>query len=146
MSGEPTITLTGNATADAEVKFTNGGDAVASFTVAVTSREKKGTEWVDGATSFYRISAWKSLGENAGESIRKGDRVTVVGRLKPREYEHNGVTRTSLDVTADTVGLDLMWTPARFGERAQRSGGGQAQAKAEDPWGTPAGSNGEPPF
>lgn len=142
MSNEALISFTGNATADAEIRFRPNGDAVANFTVAVTPREKVDGQWVDGQAAFYRVAAWKQLGENAGESVKRGTRVTVVGTLKPREYEHNGVKRLSLDVTADSVALDLRFATATA---ARSQGGGQQQSSQsssrgqvpqDDPWGS----------
>lgn len=139
---EPTITLTGNVTGDAELRFTPSGHAVANLSVAVNPRDKQGDQWVDGEPNFYRVAAWKDLAENVAESVRRGDRVTVVGRLRVREYEHNGEKRTSLDVTADSVALDLRFHTARA-TKAQRNGGsGQQQGgswgqqqPAGDSWG-----------
>ena|SRR5699024_8433212 len=137
MSNEAQITFTGNATADAELRFTQSGHAVANVSVAVTPREKSGDQWVDGQPAFYRVAAWRQMAENVAESVRRGDRVTVVGRLKPREFEHNGEKRTSLDVDADSVALDLRFatasaTKAQRGAGTPQSGGfGGQQA---DPW------------
>lgn len=148
MSNEALISFTGNATADAEVRFTPGGDAVANVTIAVTPRDKVDGQWVDGPAAFYRVAAWKQLGENVAESVRKGDRVTVVGKLKPREFEHQGQKRLSLDVTAESVALDLRFAPAS----SNRSGGGprvQQNQTQPDPWGSePAGfgDSSEAPF
>lgn len=148
MSNEAQITLTGNATGDAELRFTPSGAAVANVTVAVTPREKDGDQWVDGQPAFYRVAAWRQMAENVAESVRKGDRVTVVGRLKPREYEHNGEKRMSLDVDADSVALDVRFRPARAGERPQRQS--SPQGAQNDPWQAPQSSGGagygEPPF
>lgn len=130
MSNEAQITFTGNATAPAELKFTQSGAPVANFTVAVTPREKQGEQWVDGQAAFYRVAAWRRLAENVAESVTRGARVTVVGRLKPREYEHNGEKRTSLDVDADSVALDLRFGPASHGPKPQRQG-------QSEPWGQP---------
>ncbi|WP_346007438.1 single-stranded DNA-binding protein [Janibacter terrae] len=142
---EPTIILIGNATGDAELRFTPSGHAVANINVAVNPRDKQGDQWVDGEPNFYRVAAWKDLAENVAESVKRGDRVTVVGRLRIREYEHNGEKRTSLDVTADSVALDLRFATAAA-TKAQRNGGGQGQQPAQsgawgggqtqaDPWG-----------
>ena len=145
MSNAAQISFTGNATSDAELRFTPSGAAVANVTIAVTPREKVGDQWQDGQAAFYRVAAWRKLAENVAESVTRGSRVTVVGALKPREYEHNGEKRISLDVTADSVALDLTFDPAahRRGERIQ-------QQPAGDPWatggGTPATANDEPPF
>lgn len=122
---EAQISFTGNATADAELKYVGAGP-VANFSVAVTPRRKVDGQWVDGQPAFYRVAAWQQLAENAAESIRMGDRVTVVGRLEPREYEHEGQKRTSLDVNADSVALDLRFATATA-VKAQRQVGGQPQ-------------------
>lgn len=127
------ITFTGNATGDAEIRFTPSGAAVANLTVAVTPREKDGDQWKDGEPAFYRVAAWRGLAENVAESIKKGDRVTVVGVLKPRPFEHNGEKRVSLDVTADSVALDLTFATARA-TRAERS---QPRQPQSDPWQAP---------
>lgn len=136
------IAITGNATADAELRFLPDGKAVANVTVAVTPREKQPDgSWGDGPAAFYRVAAWRRLGENVAESVKRGTRITVVGTLKPREYEHNGEKRISLDVTADSVALDLTFDPAthRRGERQPQ------QQAASSPWGAPASSE-EPPW
>ena len=145
MSNEAQITLTGNATGDAELRFLASGVAVASITVAVTPREKAGDQWQDGQPAFYRVAAWRDMAEHVAESVRKGDRVTVVGRLKPREYEHNGATRTSLDVDADSVALDLRFRAARAEPKRQQAPGygqppqsPQAPQQQPDPWGQQA--------
>ena len=140
MSSAAQITFTGNATADAEIRFTPSGAAVANVTVAVTPREKVGDTWQDGQAAFYRVAAWRKLGENVAESVKRGTRVTVVGTLKPREFEHNGEKRLSLDVTADSVALDLTFATAtaRKAERAQ-------SAPSSDTWATPPAYT-EPPF
>lgn len=164
MSNEAQITLTGNATGDAELRFTQSGAAVANVTVAVTPREKNGDQWQDGQAAFYRVAAWRDMAENVAESVRKGDRVTVVGRLKPREYEHNGEKRMSLDVDADSVALDLRFRTAKAGPKPQRvqhsNPQGYQQAndarQQADPWagqpqqqtwgGAGNASHDEPPF
>lgn len=135
MSRAAQISFTGNATGDAELRFTPSGAAVANVTIAVTPREKDGDQWKDGEPAFYRVAAWRKLAENVAESVTRGARVTVVGTLKPREYEHNGEKRISLDVTADSVALDLTFDPAvhRRGERIQ-------QQPAGDPWATGGGN------
>lgn len=152
---EPTITLIGNATGDAELRFTPSGAAVANLSMAVNPRDKQGDQWVDGEPNFYRVAAWRDLAENVAESVRRGDRIIVVGRLRQREYEHNGEKRTSLDVTADHVGLDLRFSTARA-TKAQRGQGGQQQPQDQawgqsqqqpaqsDPWG--GAGDAQPPF
>lgn len=147
---EAQITFTGNATSDAEIRFTPNGVAVANVTVAVTPREKSPSgDWQDGEAAFYRVAGWRDLAENMAESIRKGDRVTVVGRLKPREFEHNGEKRTSLDVDADSVALDMRFRVVKAEPKGQR---GQAPQQAPqqqsqgDPWRAQQPSFDEPPF
>ena len=147
MSNEAQITFTGNATADAELRFTQSGAAVANVTVAVTPREKVGDQWQDGQAAFYRVAAWRDMAENVAESVHRGDRVTVVGRLKPREFEHNGEKRLSLDVDADSVALDLRFRAATAASKTPRVTGNsnphagqmnQQRADAQqgqgDPW------------
>ena len=144
MSNEALISFTGNATADAEIRFTPGGDAVANVTVAVTPRDKdQSGQWVDGQAAFYRVAAWKQLGENVGNSIRKGDRVTVVGKLKPREFEHNGEKRMSLDVTAESVALDLRFATATA-QRGNSGGGGGGFQQSRQPVTAGAGQSNDP--
>lgn len=149
MSRAAQISFTGNATGDAELRFTPSGAAVANVTIAVTPREKDGDQWKDGEPAFYRVAAWRKLAENVAESVTRGARVTVVGTLKPREYEHNGEKRISLDVTADSVALDLTFDPATV-RKAERKGGGFGQQPASDPWatggGNPAPATDEIPF
>jgi single-strand DNA-binding protein len=84
---DTTTILTGNLTDNPELHLTPNGTAVANFRVAVTPRIREGNDWKDGETSFYRVNAWRQLAENATESLSKGDRVIVVGRLKARSWE-----------------------------------------------------------
>lgn len=104
------ITLVGNLTGDPELRFTPKGDAQAVFTLAVNERVKQGEEWVDGEAAFYRVTAWRKLGEQAAEHLRKGQRAIIVGKLRPRSYEtKEGQTRLSLEVTADEIGPSIRW-------------------------------------
>lgn len=149
MSNEAYISFTGNTTADVDLKFTPSGLAVANVTVAVTPREKKGDAWVDGQAAFYRVAVWRDAAENLANSVTKGDRVTVVGRLKPREFEQNGVKRISLEVDADSVALDVRFKCARFVEGTQRTTAAAPAPRqptpTADPWATTA-KAGEPPW
>ena len=134
------ISFTGNATEDATLRFTPSGAAVANVTIAVTPRVKDGDGWKDGDPAFYRVAAWRQLAENVAESVRRGDRVTVTGQLKPRPFEHNGAERLSLDVDADSVALDLRFatataTKAQRQQSVQHSQGGPRQQA--DPWSQP---------
>jgi single-strand DNA-binding protein len=139
---EALISFTGNCTNDVELRFTPSGHPVANVTVAVTPREKDGDTWKDGDAAFYRVTLWRQAGENLANSITKGDRVSVVGRLKPREYESQGRKGISLDVDADSVALDVRFKAARFAESAQREPAQRERRKpvedVADPWATPA--------
>lgn len=125
-------TIIGNATSDAELRFTPNGLAVANFTVADTPRVKQGDQWVDGETMFVRCTVWREAAENVAESITKGQRVIVTGRLKSRSYEKDGQKRTSLEMDVDEVGPSLRWATARV-NKTQRQGN-QAAPPQADPW------------
>lgn len=175
MAGDTTITVIGNLTADPELRFTPSGAAVANFTVASTPRtfDRQSNEWKDGDTLFLRCSIWREAAENVAESLTKGTRVIVSGRLVQRSYEtREGEKRTVYELQVDEVGPSLRYASAKV-TRTQRSGGGgggfnggggggggfnqggggggnQAQ---DDPWATPAGGGAagggfsdEPPF
>lgn len=126
------ITITGNLAADPELRFTSGGDAVANFTVCDTPRkfDKQRNEWVDaGETLFMRCSLWREDAELAAETLRRGQKVTVTGRLKQRSYEKDGQQRTVVECDADSV------APHGSRQGAQRQ---QAQPAGDDPWATQA--------
>ena len=126
MTGEPLITVVGNAVADPELRFTPNGAAVANFTVASTPRtfDRQANQWVDGEALFLRCSVWKEAAENVAESLTKGMRVIVQGRLKARSYEdRDGNKRTSWEMDVDEVGPALRFATAKV-TRAQRNGGG----------------------
>ena len=126
MAGETLITVVGNAVADPELRFTPNGAAVASFTVASTPRmfDRQANQWVDGEALFLRCSVWKEAAENVAESLTKGMRVIVQGRLKARSYDDkDGNRRTSWELDVDEVGPALRFATAKV-TRAQRNGGG----------------------
>ena len=126
MAGETVITVVGNITDDPELRFTPSGAAVANFTVASTPRtmNKQTNEWEDGEALFLRCSIWRQAAENVAESLQKGARVIVQGRLKARTWEtREGEKRTSFEVDVDEIGPSLKWATAKV-TRAQRSGGG----------------------
>jgi single-strand DNA-binding protein len=101
---ETHVTLTGNLTDDPELKLTPTGVAVASFRLAVTPRVRDGEGWRDGETSFFRVNVWREVGEHVADSLAKGDRAVVIGRLKTRTWETpEGERRTVVEVEADEV-------------------------------------------
>lgn len=114
MAGETPITICGNLTADPELRFTASGAAVASFTVASTPRsfDKDKGEYVDGEALFLRCSAWKQHAENVAESLRRGHRVVVHGRLKQRSFEKDGQKRTVIELDVDEIGPALKYATA----------------------------------
>lgn len=126
MAGETTITVIGNLTSDPELRFTPSGAAVANFTVASTPRtfDKQSNEWKDAETLFMRCSIWREAAENVAESLAKGTRVVVTGRLVSRSYDtKEGEKRTVMELQAEEVGPSLKYATAKV-NRTQRSGGG----------------------
>lgn len=126
MAGETQITLVGNLTADPELRFTPSGAAVANFTVASTPRQfdRQSNEWKDGETLFMRCSIWREAAENVAESLGKGQRVIVTGRLVSRSFQtKEGENRTVNELQADEVGPSLRYATAKA-QRTQRGGGG----------------------
>jgi single-strand DNA-binding protein len=138
MAGEPIITVVGNIATEPELRFTPGGKAVCGFTVAQTPRTKDGDQWVDGTTTWLRCSVWDKYAENVAESLQKGHRVIVQGRLSTREYEKDGEKRTSLELQVDAIGPELRWATVRVDKGAARETARQQPAQAADPWATPA--------
>lgn len=130
MAGETTITVIGNLTNDPpELRFTPpSGSAVANFTIASTpprTFDRQSNEWKDGETLFLRASVWREAAENVAESLTKGMRVIVSGRLKSRSYEtKEGEKRTVIELEVDEIGPSLRYANAKV-NRTQRSGGGQ---------------------
>jgi single-strand DNA-binding protein len=124
---ETFVALVGNLTDDPEVRFTPQGTTVASFRLAVTPRVREGETWKDGETSFFRINAWRDLAEHAADSLSKGDRALVLGRLKTRSWETaEGERRSTVEVEAEEVGPSLKWataTPQRANGKAKASTG-----------------------
>lgn len=165
MAGDTVITIIGNLTGDPELRFTPSGAAVANFTVASTPRQfdRTSNDWKDGETLFMRCSVWRDAAENVAESLQRGTRVLVSGRLKSRSYEtKEGEKRTVVEMDVDEVGPSLKYATAKV-NRTQRgtgsggfSGGGQSSgaqgggstndsagqsgsgrgAPANDPWAT----------
>ena len=117
-----TVTLVGNLTRDPELRFTQGGRAVASFGIAVNRRYQVNGEWQE-QTSFFNVVAWGQLGENAAASLTKGARIIVNGRLEQREYQtQQGEKRTVIEVNADEVAPSLRYATAQV-ERTSSGGG-----------------------
>ncbi len=172
MAGDTQITLVGNLTADPELRFTPSGAAVADFTVASTPRmfDRQNNEWRDGDAMFLRCSVWRQAAENVTESLQKGMRVIVYGRLKSRSYEtQDGTRRTVFEVDVDEVGPALRYASAKVTRNPSSGGGwssndggsssgggggwsgggsggggGSRQSSAPDPWA--AAQPDEPPF
>ena len=174
MAGDTVITVIGNLTADPELRFTPSGAAVANFTVASTPRQfdRQTNEWKDGEALFLRCNIWREAAENVAESLTRGARVIVSGRLKQRSFEtREGEKRTVVELEVDEIGPSLKYATAKV-NKASRSGGGgggfggggggsrqpaAAQSSggstaSEDPWGSApasgsfAGGDDEPPF
>jgi single-strand DNA-binding protein len=117
---DTTTTIAGNLTADPELRFTGDGTAVARFTVAVTERRRQGDQWTDGDTGYFRCSVWHKLAEHAAESLRKGDRVIVTGRLRQRSWAtEGGEKHTTIEVDVDDLGPSLRWTTATANRTAR---------------------------
>ena len=174
MAGDTIITVVGNLTADPELRFTPSGAAVANFTVASTPRifDRQANEWKDGDALFMRCSIWREAAENVAESLTRGSRVIVQGRLKQRSFEtREGEKRTVVELEVDEIGPSLRYATAKVNKASRGGGGGggfggggggggsrpgfsaaATERQADDPWGSaPAsgsfsGSDDEPPF
>lgn len=162
MAGETTITVVGNLTADPELRFTPSGAAVANFTVASTPRRynSQTSQWEDGDALFLRCSIWRDAAEHVAESLTRGSRVIVQGRLRQRSYEtREGEKRSVIELDVDEIGPSLRYVTAkvtkanRGGGSNNSFGGGSANqsAPSDDPWGSAPQSNfgggtDEPPF
>jgi len=159
MAGETTITVIGNLTADPELRFTPNGAAVANFTVASTPRtfDRQTNEWKDGDAMFLNCSVWRQYAENVAESLSKGTRVIVSGRLKARSYEtREGEKRTVFEIDVDEVGPALRYATAKVtrtqgggggggnwqGNQGGNTGGGGGGGQQPDPWSSSGGSGG----
>ena len=158
MAGETVITVVGNLTADPELRFTPSGAAVANFTVASTPRtlDRQTNEWKDGEALFLRCSVWRQPAENVAETLTRGMRVIVSGRLKQRSYEtKEGEKRTVVELDVEEIGPSLKYATAKV-NRTQRgssgggfgggSTGGSSDFGSDDPWSSAAPASDEPPF
>jgi single-strand DNA-binding protein len=143
------VMLVGNLTDDPELRFTPNGAAVANFRLAVTPRVREGDSWKDGETSFFRINVWRQQAENVAETLQKGTRCIVVGRLRTRSWETpEGEKRSVTEVEADEIGPSLKFATAKV-ERSSRggSGGGGGDWAGSAAGASKSGQfNDEPPF
>jgi len=176
-AGDVTITVIGNLTDDPELRFTPSGAAVAKFRVASTPRflDRTTNEWKDGEPLFLACNIWRQAAENVAESLQRGARVIVTGRLRQRSYEtREGEKRTVMELEVDEIGPSLRYATAKV-QKMQRSSGGGGYGSGgggnsgggssggggfDDPWasatpapgGSPSGGSGssnfdeEPPF
>lgn len=147
--GDTIITVIGNLTADPELRFTPAGAAVANFTVASTPRifDRQSNEWKDGEALFMRCNIWREAAENVAESLSRGSRVIVSGRLKQRSYEtREGEKRTVMELEVDEIGPSLKYATAKVTKASRNGGSGNSAparqsggAPADDPWGGSSG-------
>ena len=137
MASDNCITLVGNITDDPELRFTPSGSAVANFTVAVNRRFKdQSGAWQDKLDGFFKCNCWREMAENVAESLQKGMRVMVVGRLQQRSWDdQEGNKRSAFEIQVDEVGPSLRWATAQV-QKSQRSSGGAASGGGD--WGAPA--------
>jgi single-strand DNA-binding protein len=127
MAGETVITVVGNLTADPELRFTPSGAAVANFTVASTPRtfDRQSGEWKDGEALFMRCNVWRQAAENVAETLTRGARVMVQGRLKQRSFEtREGEKRTVVELEVDEVGPSLKYATAKINKVSRGGGSG----------------------
>lgn len=127
MTGEPIITLIGNLTADPVIRFTQRGDAVANFTVASTPRtfDRTTNQWRDGEALFMNCVAWRNLAQNISDSLTKGSRVIVSGRMKSNSYQdREGNNRRSIEIDVEEIGPSLRYATATVNRTSGRSSGG----------------------
>jgi single-strand DNA-binding protein len=133
---DTSVTVVGNRTGDPELRFTPNGVAVANVRLAVTPRVREGDQWKDGETSFFRVNVWRQQAENVAETLTKGTRVIVTGKLRNRSWETpEGEKRSVTEIEADELGPSLKWATAKV-ERANRAGAGDKGGQFND----------EPPF
>jgi single-strand DNA-binding protein len=154
MAGDTTITVIGNLTDDPELRFTPSGAAVAKFRVASTPRflDRQSGEWKDGEPLFLACNIWRDAAEHVAESLQRGTRVIVTGRLRQRSYEtREGEKRTVIELEVDEIGPSLRYATAKVQKMARSGGGGGFGASGggggrsqggggggtfEDPWAT----------
>jgi len=143
MAGETTVTVVGNLTGDPDLRFTPGGSAVANFTVASTPRvlDRESGTWRDGDSLFLRCSLWREYAENVAESLVRGTRVVVHGRLRQRSYDtKEGEKRTVVELEVDEIGPSLRYATAKV-TKAIRLASGEGSSWTPEPV-----AGGKPPF
>ena len=146
--GETPVTLVGNLTDEPELKFTEGGAALAKFTIAVTPRsfDRTSNQWKDGTTAFYRCAAWRTLAEHIAESLKKGSRVVASGRMRQHDWvTTEGEKRSMLAVEVDDIGASVRFTTVTVNAKRATSN----SPAGDDPWNTANGASKEgeePPF
>jgi single-strand DNA-binding protein len=147
MANGNTVVLVGNLTDDPELRFTPQGAAVANFRIAVNHRFKdQQGNWQDGETSYFRINCWRQLAENCAESLTRGSRVLVAGRLKMRQWEtQEGEKRSVVEIEADEVGPSLKWATAKVEKTSRGGGGGGGGGGASSDWDSAAPAEEEAP-
>jgi single-strand DNA-binding protein len=127
---DTSVTVVGNRTGDPELRFTPNGVAVANFRLAVTPRVREGDSWKDADTSFFPVNVWRHQAENVAETLTKGTRVIVTGKLRNRTWQTDGgEQRTVTEIEADEIGPSLKWATAKV-ERANRAGAGDKAASS----------------
>jgi single-strand DNA-binding protein len=142
---ETAITVVGNVTSQPQLRFTATGTAVASFTLASTARQydKQTGTWRDGDTLFVRVNAWRAMADNAADSLAKGTRVVVTGRLRQTTWTAaDGTPRSGLEIDSGDIGVSLRWATAHS-TRATRSSR-VGQPGSDDPWAATGDSAGAP--
>jgi single-strand DNA-binding protein len=134
-----TVTLVGNVTRDPELRYTPSGQAVASFGLAVNRRwqNRQTNDWEE-QTSFFDVKCWAQMAENVGESVQKGSRVVVSGRLEQRSWETDEGKRSKVEVVADEIGPSLRWATATVTKNERREGGGPGGGGGNAPSSRPA--------
>ena len=146
-AGDTQITIVGNLVGDPELRYTPTGQAVATFRVASTPRFRDNTtgEWKDGDSLFLSCNVWRQAAENVAESLQRGMRVIVNGRLRQRSYEtREGEKRTVVELDVDEIGPSLRSATAKVYKAPKGGAGAAAVPVNQDAWGSP--STDEPPF
>jgi len=148
MANGNTITVVGNVTRDPELRYLTSGTALAQLGLAVNRRYQQNGEWQED-TSFFDVVCWRELADNVSESISKGDRIIVTGRLEQRSWEtQDGEKRSKVEIVADEVGPSLRWATAKV-EKIRRdgpAGGGGGGGGYEPPRNEPTYDDAEEPF